>query len=243
MEAIRNYTDSTVYGKNFLDIRDFNCNENFEEFEKEYVKKYEPFYVAAKLPIENISDIHCLERYGFRFIETQIRETLKLKDSFSPFAFFPYDMKLVSTEAELNAVLDIAGSTFRHDRFSVDPLVPQNFSGDRYKSLVKQSFKLDNEYLYKLINTQTKEILGFKTHKIISENEALMYLGGIAEKYKRSPLPAISGYLELNKLFEKGVRKITTHISGSNYGVLNLEVKEFGYKVSQAFVVLRKIYQ
>ena len=87
------------------------------------------------------------------------------------------------------------------------------------------------------------EILGFKTHKILSENEALMFLGGISEKYKRSPLPAINGYLELNELFKKGITKVTTHISGSNYGVLNLEVKAFGYKVSQTFMVLRKIYQ
>ena len=46
-----------------------------------------------------------------------------------------------------------------------------------------------------------------------------------------------------NELIKKGIKKVTTHISGSNYGVLNLEVKEFGYKVVNSFVVLRKIYK
>lgn len=243
MEAVKNYTDSKVFGKNFLEIKDFSYDVNFTEFEKEYLDKYDPFYVAIKLPIENLAEIHCLEKYGFHFIETQIREILKFKKSFSPVAFFPYEMELISTQADLDTVLEIAGDTFRHDRFSVDPMMPADFSGNRYRFMIKQSFELENEFLYKLYNTQTGEILGFKTHKIINENEALMYLGGINEKYKRSPLPAISGYLELNKLFVKGIRKITTHISGSNYGVLNLEVKEFGYKVTQAFIVLRKIYQ
>ena len=125
----------------------------------------------------------------------------------------------------------------------MDPLIPKGFSGNRYKFLINQSFEQNDEFVYKFFNSQSGEILGFKTHKILSENEALMYLGGIVEKYKRSPLPAINGYLELNELFAKGIKKITTHISGSNYGVLNLEVKEFGYKVTQAFMVLRKVYQ
>jgi hypothetical protein len=149
----------------------------------------------------------------------------------------------VTNESDLDAVLKIASNTFRHDRFSLDPLIPENFSGRRYKFLVKQSYEQKDEFVYKFFNSQTGEILGFKTHKILSKNEALMYLGGIAEKYKRSPLPAINGYLELNELFKKGITRVTTHISGSNYGVLNLEVKEFGYKVTQAFMVLRKIYQ
>ena len=65
----------------------------------------------------------------------------------------------------------------------------------------------------------------------------------MVNKYKKSPIPVINGYLELNELHKKGIKKVTTHISGSNYGVLNLEVKDFGYKVVNGFVVLRKIYE
>jgi len=242
MEAIKNYTDSNVFGRNFLEIRDVSCNVSFTKFEKEYQKTFNPYYVSAKLPIDQIAEIQFLESMGFQFIETQIRETLRLTNAYNPVAFFPYKLEQVTSKSDLNAILDIASNTFRHDRFTMDPMIPVGFSGNRYKFLVNQSYETDNEFVYKFFNSQSGEILGFKTHKVLSEGEALMYLGGIAEKYKRSPLPAINGYLELNELYSKGIRKITTHISGSNYGVLNLEVKEFGYKVIQAFIVLRKIY-
>jgi hypothetical protein len=243
MKAILNVTDSKVFGKNFLEINEFSRDEDFIQFEKDYLGENHPFYVAVKIPIEDLPDIHFLEKMGFNFIETQIRETLRLKNSYNPIAFYPYKLEQVTDESDLDAVLEIASNTFRHDRFSLDPMIPKNFSGNRYKFLVQQSYEQQDEFVYKFLNSQTGEILGFKTHKILSDHEALMYLGGITEKYKRSPLPAINGYLELNELFKRGITRVTTHISGSNYGVLNLEVKEFGYKVAQVFMVLRKIYR
>ena len=243
MIALKNETDSKVFGKNFLEIKDFSCNEDFIQFEKDYLGKYNPFYVAVKIPIEKLNDIHALEKMGFNFIETQIKETLRLKKPLSPISFYPYKLEPVSAESDLDAVLEIAANTFKHDRFSLDPMIPKNFSGDRYKFLVRQSYEQKNEFIYKFFNSQTDEILGFKTHKILATDEALMYLGGIVEKYKRSPLPVISGCLELNELLKKGITKVTTNISGGNYGVLNLEIKEFGYKVTQVFLVLRKIYK
>jgi len=243
MDIVINNIDSAAFGRNFLEIRNFSCNADFSEFEQEYVKRFNPYYVAVKIPVENLEEIHFLEKSGFSFIEIQIRETLRLKRPFTSNAFSPYKIELVTNETDLNSVLDIASNTFRHDRFTMDPMIQDDFSGMRYSLLVRQSFEKENESVYKFFNSNTGEIIGFKTHKILSDDEALMFLGGVVEKYKRSPLPAISGYLELNELYEKGIRKITTHISGSNYGVLNLEVKEFGYKVAMFFTVLRKIYK
>ncbi|MFA6403649.1 MAG: hypothetical protein WCX31_18790 [Salinivirgaceae bacterium] len=242
MEVVKNEIDSKVFGKTFLEIKGFSYDKDFVQFENAYINEYNPFYVSLKVPIENLEDIHSLEKNGFNFIETQIRETLRLKKIYDHFNFYPYKIEQVSNESDLQTVLDIASNTFKHDRFSLDPMLPNFFSSERYMILVRKAHQQKDEFLYKFFNSDTGEILGFKTHKIVSDTEALMYLGGILEKYKRSPLPAINGYLELNELFKKGITKITTHISGGNYGVLNLEVKEFGYKVSQTFMILRKIY-
>ncbi len=243
MKIIKNEIDSDVFGKNFLEIIDYSPNDDFNLFEEDYLNDYSPYYVTVKIAIENIRDIHFFEQHGFNFIETQIRETLKLKNLYNHISFFPYKLEQISNELELETILEIASNLFKHDRFSIDSWIPGNFSGDRYRVLVRKSFDECDEFVYKFYNTVSGEILGFKTHKIIAENEALMFLGGIVEKYKKSPLPGICGYLELNELFKKGIRKITTHISGCNYGVLNLEVKEFGYKVTKVFIVLRKIYE
>jgi len=232
--------DSKIFGKNFLEIRDFSNDVDFKEFEKGYIKEYNPYYVLCKIPLENIREIQSIGRYGFEFIEFQLREKANLRKLFP--VFKPYKMELVTTSDDLEIVLEIAATTFEHDRFSVDPLMEKNFSSRRYKEYVLKSFRANDEFLYKLFNSETGEILGFKTHKIVNGNEALMFLGGVANMYKKSPVPVINNYLELNELFHKGVKKVTTHISGGNYGVLNLEVKEFGYKVVNGFVVLRKIY-
>lgn len=243
MDVIVNSIDSTISGLTFLDIADFDPETDFKLVEKKYIREFNPFYVSVKLPVEQVNNIQILESYGFNFIEFQIRETLRLRKEFDHLNFSPYKLEPVTSKSDLETVLSIAADTFRHDRYTVDPFIPKSFSGDRYKYLVRKSFECTDEFVYKFFNTNSGEILGFKTHKLIGENQALMYLGGIAEKYKRSPLPGICGYLELNELFRQGIKIITTHISGANYGVLNLEVKEYGYKVTQAFVVLRKIYK
>ena len=232
--------DSKIFGKNFLEIRDFSNDVDFKEFEQGYIKEYNPYYVSCKIPLENISEIQHIGHHGFEFIEFQLREKANLRKLFP--VFKPYKMELVSTDEDLETVLGIAATTFEHDRFSVDPLMEKTFSSERYKEYVLKSFRAEDECLYKLSNSETGEILGFKTHKIINGSEALMFLGGVANKYKKSAVPVINNYLELNELFNKGIKKVTTHISGGNYGVLNLEIKEFGYKVVNSFVVLRKIY-
>lgn len=242
MKVVKNIIDSKILGRDFLDIVEFSMDEDFNKLEEKYIEENNPLYVSVKIPIENLSNIQFMETHGFSFIEIQIRETLRLNKSFDHIIFTPYKIEPVKSESDLDSVISIASETFNHDRYTLDNMLPDYFSGNRYKLLVEQSFNKADEYLYKFVNDSTGEILGFKTHRIVSENEATMLLGGIKETYKRSPLPGISSYLELNELFNKGITKITTHISGSNYGVLNLELKKFGYKVVQLFVVLRKIY-
>src|SRR6201999_3058271 len=146
----------------------------------------------CKGPVEDISSIHSLEKNGFSFIEFQIREVAKLKNTFKPFPFEPYKFEPVTNEDDLKEILSIASTTFEHDRFSIDPLISKSFSAERYKKYILKSFEAKDEFVYKFYNSTTQEILGFKTHKIISETEALMFLGGVVNKYKKSPIPVIS---------------------------------------------------
>jgi len=241
MKVIKNTIDSIVYGRTFLEIVEYSSGLDFNQFENDYLKEFDPFYVSCKIPIEDIGLIQSLERNRFSFIEFQIREVLRLKKKYFLPGIENYQLQLV-TENDLEEVLNIAENTFEHDRFTIDPEISKSFSGKRYRAYVRKSFETDGEFLYKLINKETGEMLGFKSHKIISKDEVLMFLGGIVNKYKQTPIPVINAYLELNELFDKGIKKVTTNISGSNYGVLNLEVKLLDYKVAKAFVVLRKIY-
>lgn len=234
--------DSEIFGKPFAEIKSFSNDINFERFEQDYVTEYNPFYVSCKIPIENIEEIHSLEKAGFNFIEVQIRETFSIPKKLKLPVVPGYAFEEVTSEEDLQQVLNIASTCFEHDRFTIDKKLNKSFSAERYKDYVKKSFIEPDEYVYKLTDIESNEIVGFKTHKLIENEEALMFLGGVANQYKKTAIPVISGTLELLELQKKGVKKLTTHVSARNYGVINLELRGFKFKINQAYVVLRKIY-
>ena len=235
--------ESYIYGKPFIEIMSFSNEINFEKFEQKYLNEINPFYVSCKIPIENMEAIHSLEKYGFNLIEIQIRETYSIPKKLG-FPVVPgYTFEEVTSEEDLKEVLEIASTCFEHDRFTIDKNLNDSFSADRYIAYVKNSFEASDEFVYKLTSLETKEIVGFKTHKLIENVAAIMFLGGVANQHKKTAIPVISGTMELLELQKKGIKKLTTHVSGRNYGVINLELRGFKFKIVQAFAVLRKIYE
>ena len=151
--------------------------------------------------------------------------------------------ELVTTEDQLREVLEIAGNTFTDDRFLVDPKLPdaQKVSAARYQAYVRSSFLRPDERVYRLVNAAGQTV-AFKTHRIVAPDEALMLLGGVRADYKAAGLAAINAYYDFNELMKNGVKRFTTHVSARNYGVMNLEISGFQYRIKQTFIVLRKIY-
>jgi hypothetical protein len=158
--------DSQVFNGNVLSIRHFDPKADFEAFERRYVADYHPVYVSCKIPMECVGDAHVLEKAGFRLIEFQIRSSVKLRKAFDVSAF-PYDFERVSHEDDLPAVLDIAGATFTHDRFSVDGSLDAGISGARFKEYVRRSFRSPDEAVYRLVDRSTGVTVAFKTHRYI----------------------------------------------------------------------------
>lgn len=242
MEITKHEIDSEVLGRSILQLSGPYDGE-FACLEEQYVRDHAPLLVAYKAPIEDIASIQQLEDHGFRFVETQLRLTFRLRKHFDT-GKTPYVFERVTTEEQLREVLDIAGNTFTDDRFLVDPKVPdaQKVSAARYQAYVRQSFLRPDERVYRLVNPATGQTVAFKTHRIVSPDEALMLLGGVRADYKAAGLAAINAYYDFNELMKTGVKRFTTHVSARNYGVMNLEISGFQYRIKQTFVVLRKIY-
>lgn len=233
--------DSEVFGRSVLSIDDFSPFEDFAPFEAAYLERHAPWYVVCKVPLERVADVHALERNGFELVECQIRSTVGLgipRDT----SRFPYEFRLVSREEDLEAVLEIAGTTFRHDRFSVDPRCPHGLSGERYRRYVRRSFAAEDEAVYRLCDPRTNATLAFKTHRNLGRGEALLLLGGVHTDYVMSGLGVANTFFELEALRAKGFHRATTHISASNLQVFNLEIGRLGFRVVATFAVLRKTY-
>ena len=234
--------DSQVLGRNVLALQDLDTRLPFPEFEAGYLREWAPGYVYCKVPLERIEQVHHLERNGFNLIECQIRSAVKLRKPFNLDLFGQYAFAPVTREEDLAEVLDIAASTFVHDRWRADPFLPPDLAGERYRRYVRNSFQDPRESVYRLLDRETGRTLGFKTHRAVSEREVLFLLGGVHPEFKNLGLGLINEYFEFNELIARGFLKGVTHISAANYPVFNLEIGGLGFRVLTTFAVLRKVY-
>ncbi len=234
--------DSEVLGGNVLAIEGFSAAENFQTFEGRYVDTYHPVYVSCKVPIEQIADVHALERDGFNLIECQIRAAFEIKTPLEPPAY-QYAFERVETEEALLPVLDVAGRTFTRDRFSMDPRIDRRVSGERYRRYVRRSFEAPNEAVFRLYDAASGETVAFKTHRYLGNGEVLLLLGGVDPKFKKLGLGVVNTYYEFNELRRLGFSRGTTHISAANYDVFNVEIGRLGFRIVATYAVMRKIYE
>ena len=241
MNATLVVVDSEVLKGNVLSVEDFDAGMDFAAFEAEYLGKYRPVYVSCKIPWDRIAEVHRLEEHGFRLIECQIRSAINLRAT-TKVPEVPYAFEKVTTEAELEAVLEAVGTAFENDRFSIDPLIPEEVSGTRYRRYVERSFRSRDEAVYRLYDPQAGTTVAFKTHRYLGKGEALLLLGGVSREYRRLGLGVINTYAELNELRRLGITRAVTHFSAANYQIFNLEIGRIGYRVLKTFAVLRKIY-
>jgi hypothetical protein len=241
MKATRIAIDSEVFGRDVLAIDELSTAEDFATFERAYVAQYRPVYVSCKVPLERIGEVHHLERHGFELIECQIRSTHDLKTTYD-MSKYPYRFERVRDRAGLDAVLEIATTTFVYDRFSVDAKLDKHISGERYGRYVDQSFAAESDAVFRLWDPARDRTVGFKTHRYLPNGEALLLLGGVHPSVQRRGLGVINTYGELNELRARGCKRAVTHISAANYHIFNVEIGKLGFRVVTTFAVLRKIY-
>jgi hypothetical protein len=234
--------DSRVLHGNVLGILDFDPEADLEVFERSYVEEYDPIYVVCKIPMEQVNDAHVLESAGFRLIESQIRFAIDLGKPFDV-SQVPYDFERVTCEEHLHDVLEIAGTTFVNDRFSLDRSLDAGVSGARYREYVRRSFQSPNEAVYRLVDRASGLTVAFKTHRYTSGTEVLFLLTGVHPGFKNRGIGRLNEYFELNELMRKGIKRGITHISAANYAAFNLYIGNLGFRALTTLAVLRKVYR
>ncbi|MFZ4395737.1 MAG: hypothetical protein ACOYOU_08945 [Kiritimatiellia bacterium] len=242
MQAERIDIDSQVVGRPILGIYDFESSTDFAAFERDYVARHQPFYVTCKIPLERIAEVHALEDHGFRLIECQIRSRVRLNRPFDVSGFAGYRYEEVKDQEALDVVLELAGTAFSHDRFTVDGGLGPELAGARYRAYVRQSFQQPNEAVFRLVDCASGQTVAFRTHRYLGGDKVLLLLGGVRSELRDLGLGPICAYYCFNDLLVRGIRYATTHISAANYPVFNLEIGRLGFRVLTTFAVMRKIY-
>lgn len=238
MRMVHNGVDSWAWGRTVLDLQDFEGGD-LTAAEARW-RKEEPAYVACKVPSDDLAKIHALEDAGFRFVEFQLRSVLRVRRPWD-LEGLPYTYEEVDA-ASLPAVLELAASTFTADRFSRDPAVPEGVSGRRYSAYTRQSFNATDELLHRFVHAETGELLGFNSCRITGPKDALLFNAGVAASAQGTGLGVTLNRFAFSDLYERGVRRITTHQSAANHPILNAELAHMGFAVTGSWAVLRKVY-
>ena len=240
MEIVHLDIDTEVFGGNVLQIHGFAPSDDFAAFERTYTEKYHPVYVVCRIRGEDLAAVHFLEGQGFRYVDfaMELLTMIRQKDV----SRYPEYRCAEVLDDDLEQVLEIAGSTFTHDRVTRDPVLGKALSGERYRRLVLQSRARANEHVLGLYDRATNHVVAFTVFKDEGNGRACGLLSGVRSEYRRTGLGLINEYFWFNELARRGFREASGCIAGANYPIVNMEVRVVGHRFVQSWVVLRKVY-
>ncbi len=232
--------DSEVLELSAWNLSEIASESDFLEAIQSFGKSKTTNYITCKLPIESMYLIHAAEAAGFHFVETQFKTVIRLNKSFDT-AKYPYDYVRIESPDDLSNILKIAESTIEHDRFSRDPRIGSIASGLRYGKYLEDSFHRDDDEIWAVKSKSTGQILTFRSHRQVSQDEVNLLVGGVHPDFKDLGLGIISSHFCFNQLRLSEFRRAFTHISAANTPIMNLELGHLGFRISQTYVVMRAI--
>lgn len=239
-----NLIDSKIFGKSIYDLIDFKISDNYTVNENNLTMQNEVLYILAKINSAHIQEINKLIKYGYEYIEFQIKymhEALYYKDEINTKG---YDYSEI-TESELELVQNIVKDTFTIDRVSMDSELKERFkdiniASKRYMEYIKKSFIAENQKVYKFYKKENSSIIGF--FSILYDRDSTLLLVGLDNKYKGQGLGNLLIKSYISACFEQNSRTVISNVSGINILMMNTIFSKCGAKIIQTDVVLRKLF-
>ncbi len=231
--------DTDVLGYPVFSVSGIESAEDLDDAVRVIDSSADKTYAVCKLPIERIDLVHEAQARGFAFVEVQLRTSLRIKHA-PEGRHDAYTYVRIDEREELDEVLEIAGHTVEHDRFSRDPVLDATVSGERYRRYLVQSFETDGEEIWSVRSVNSGRLLTFRSHRIISPTEVLLLNGGVHPAHKGAGLGVISSHFCFAQLRESGIARAVSHISAANAPIINLELGYCNFRVTDSFVVLRR---
>lgn len=237
-----NEIDSRIFNKCVLDIRNFTSATDITALEKEAILPLQPWYVCCKVSSSDCASIHLLESAGFRYVETQLVLSFRVKPLYPSNPFPQYVFEEVVDQDTLARVVALATASIVDDRIANDPLLGPAYASKRYACYLANSMQAPDQHLYALKNSETGDIIGFKSHRYLPDGSVQLLLGGLRTDCRGSGLAPVLEQLEFSTLLAAGIKRGVTAVSARNLAIMNLEIAGFGFKVKESLAVLRKIY-
>jgi hypothetical protein len=236
-------TESKLMGRNMLRIKDWETADEILVGENAILEKYNPAYIYLEVDATDLVSIHKFEAGGYNFSEFRIRcQLITTNLDTTTRSFFPFVSRLIGEEDDFNKAQVILVESRHDDRFSNDPLIGVTFSNDRLKKNLKKSFTTyPKEFLLGVINSNTNELVAFRSGSFMSDVEAHYYQYGIGSGFERAHMASMLEVFTIDFLKQRGIRIINAVSTGYNTIELNRLLMN-GFKINQSTLLMRKVF-
>lgn len=234
------HTESSLLGLKVLKLENW---ENIEEVAN-FIPHEFPAYVYCEISATDLAGIHQIEQAGYRFSEFRIKSVLKTSESdFNTRGFFPFTAEIITENTLLDEAISILNQNPCDDRFSNDPFLKKDFAAMRnVQNLTKSFNSWPNEFLFGVFNSQTSELVAFRSGAIFNKTEAQLFQYGVAADTDFCHTAEMLEAFTIAYLKEKGVFYIHAVSTGFNIPELNRLIKSNGYDIVSSTMLLRKIF-
>src|SRR6266536_1824849 len=215
--------DTAVYGRpvlqiNVIEVRGPSADKDIGAFELAR-DACGTRLVSCRLSHERLRESMLLEGVGFRFIEMLYQPELGDLQSRDLQHENGLALALAASE-DLPAILHIAGTAFRSERFHVDPRLPARLGDQRYQNWVRSSFSHPSQRLYVLHDARS--VIAFFVTENLADGTCYWHLNAVASEvqgrgYGRRAWQAMLGHAQ-----KEGAKRVRTSFVARNHRVLNL---------------------
>jgi len=211
--------------------------------EKDIFNEHRSAYVYCQVSATDLESIHLLENNGYQFSEFRIHSMLKTDDvEVNTRSFYPYKAALIGDEEELDCAITMLQKTKQDDRFSRDTQLESDFSTKRNIANLRKSFSnFNSEFLLGMFNSQTDELLAFRSGAYLSKHEAHYYQYAVSPNYDFAQMAEMLEAFTIEFLKQRGISIIHTISTGFNISELNRMITNHEFVISSNYLLLRKL--
>jgi len=193
--------------------------------------------VCAKLAPGDVPRAQALAANGFYPVETLMEFQLRLARLAKIIKHNPEQERLrIAEAADEPRVTAIAAGAFAADRFHLDPNLPPDKAGERFRQWVSRSFAA-REPIYVLEDVRQGRVLGFVQCRETGPKIMDVTLGAVDRDIQQTGAGVLMYQLLFVEFIARGYREAVTRVSLHNIGGIKLTLR-LGFTVRSAVTTL-----
>lgn len=185
--------------------------------------------VSCRLACDRLRESMLLESKNFRFIEMVLHPELARPSG----QFVPDNQGLnikLATGDDLPEIIDIAGRSFGHERFHVDPRLPAKLGDLRYQNWVRSSLDHARQRLHVLRDDEN--VVAFFVTEMLPDGTCYWHLNAVAPVWQGQGYGRRAWSAMISQAWAEGASRIQSSIVARNNRVLNIYAR-LGFNFTQ----------